>query len=360
MSTLAETFMRGWGNKQRGRATVWTAVFALLLLNAGFIAVIQRRPAFRDPLYSSKEDVLAKQFIADVPGRVTVVAIGSSRTANAFHPPSVETVVTEATGKPCFAFNDAVLGRGPIFQLLHVRRLIARGIKPDVLVLEIVPSQFAAHGGKPSEIGHIRPDRLTWEEVEALAELGYSDAKYRDEWLESMLNPWFAFRFQLLGMIQPKWTPPEVIAETRKFPNKTGWQPYEERLTPEKHVKQLESAKSGHFENLNKMELGHAAVAALRETLALCKREGILAVVVLTAENSDFRSWYGPAALRAVEELIQISKHGADGRVIDARAWMPDAAFADGHHMYDLAAPSYTSRLTRELILPALRERSPR
>lgn len=101
------------------------------------------------------------------------------------------------------------------------------------------------------------------------------------------------------------------------------------------------------------------AVAALRETLALCKREGILAAVVFTSENSDFRSWYGPAAA-AVAEILQICRQDADGRVVDARAWMPDDAFADGHHMFDVAAPTYTSRLVRELILPAIRERRPR
>ena len=352
--------MRIHCGKRRSRSTVCTAIVVLLLLNVSLIAIVQRRPDLRDPLYYSKEDVLAEQFFPEVPGRITVVAIGSSRTANAFHPPTVEMGVTDATGQPCFAFNDAVLGRGPIFQLLHVRRLLARGIKPDVLVLEIVPSLFAAREGKPSEIGHIRPDRLTWEEVEALAELGYSDTKYRNEWRESMLNPWFAFRFQLLGLIQPKWTPPEVIAEGRKFPNKTGWQPYMGRVTRENYVKQLESAKGGHFENLDKMELGQAAVAALREVLALCKQEGILAAVVITAENSDFRSWYGPAAHAAVAEILQICRQDADGRVIDARAWMPDDAFADGHHMFDVAAPTYSSRLVRELILPAIRERSPR
>jgi len=346
--------------KHRARATVWTAIFTLFILNLALAAVVQSRPDLRDPLYYGKEDVLAEQFFPEVPGRITVVAIGSSRTANAFHPPTVEMGVTDATGQPCFAFNDAVLGRGPIFQLLHLRRLLARGIKPDLLILEVVPSLFAARGGKPSEIGHIRPDRLTWKEVEALADLGYTDSEYRNDWRGSMLNPWFAFRFQLLGMIEPKWTPPEVVAERRKWPNKTGWQPYMGQVTRENYVKQLELAKGGHFENLDKMEMGQAAIAALREALALCKREGILAAIVLTSENSDFRSWYGPAAHAAVAEILQICRQDADGRVIDARAWMPDDAFADGHHMFDVAAPTYTSRLVRELILPALRERRPR
>ena len=83
-----------------------------------------------------------------------------------------------------------------------------------------------------------------------------------------------------------------------------------------------------------------------------------VSAVVVTAENSDFRSWYGADAHKAVEQLIQISRDGADGRVIDAREWMPDDTFADGHHMYDFAAPTYTSRLTKELILPAIRDRS--
>jgi hypothetical protein len=335
---------------------VLTAPLALIALNAGLVLLVERRPALRDPLYYSKEDRLAERLAQDEPGRITIVAIGSSRTANAFHPPTVEAGVRSATGRPCLAFNAAVLGRGPMFQPLQLRRLLARGIRPDLLIVEIVPSLYAAHDGKPSEIGHLRPDRLTWEEVEALAEFGFSDEDYRREWRKSMLNPWFSFRIQLIGLLQPKWTPPQVVQERAKFPDPTGWQPYSEKMTPEKYEKGLAYARSGHFENLHNMKVGEPAVVALQEVFEICRRERIRVVVALVPEGSEFRSWYGPVAHSTTDRLIDIARDGADGRVIDARDWLPDDSFADGHHMLDSAAPIYTARLVKELIMPALVE----
>lgn len=332
-----------------------SAPLTLLALNAGLVLALEYRPDLRDPLYYGKEDRLVEQLAEPVPDRITVIAIGSSRTANAFHPPTVEAGVTAATGRPCLAFNAAVLGRGPVFAPLHLRRLLSRGIRPDILVVEIVPSLHAAHNGKPAEIGHIRADRLKWSEIDEIARLGYSDPEYRQDWLKAMYNPWFAFRFQILGLLQPRWTPPEVIAEARAFPDRTGWQPYTDKVTPESYRKGLEYARGGHFANLQKMEVGQTAVEALREVFAICKQEGITAVVSLVPEGSDFRSWYGPEAKAATAMLIEIARHGADGRVIDARDWLPDECFADGHHMLHTAAPKYTERLTRELIVPALK-----
>jgi hypothetical protein len=341
--------------RYRARATVLSAVAALVALNGGLVVLLAYRPDLRDPLFYGKEDRLEEQLAEPVPGRITIVAIGSSRTANAFHPPTVEREVTAATGRPCLAFNAAVLGRGPIFQALHLKRLLARGIHPDILVVEIVPSLYAAPDGKPSEIGHLRADRLTWEEIQEIARLGYSDPEYRSDWRKALYNPYFAFRFQLLGLFQPRWTPPEVIAEARAFPERTGWQPYTDAVTPESYRKGLEYARGGHFEHLQKMEPGRAAVEALREVFEICRAERITPVVALVPEGSDFRSWYGPEAKALTTELIAIACAGADGRVIDARDWLPDDAFADGHHMLHTAAPIYTGRLTKELIIPALK-----
>ncbi len=341
--------------RHRARATVLSAASGLLALNVGLVVLLAARPDLRDPLFYGKQDRLEEQLARPVSNRITIVAIGSSRTANAFHPPTVEAAVTAATGRPCLAFNAAVLGRGPIFQPLHLQRLLDRGIRPDIVVVEIVPSLFAAPNGKPAEIGHLRPDRLTWKEIQEMGRLGYSDPEYRSEWRKSLYNPWFAFRFQLLGLFQPRWTPPQIVAEARAFPNRDGWQPYTDSVTPESYRKGLTYARGGHFENLRNMDVGEAAVEALREVLAMCRHEGITAVVVLSPEGSEFRSWYGCTAKATTKMLKSIACEGTDGRVIDARDWLPDDAFADGHHMLYTAAPTYTKRLVKELIIPALK-----
>ena len=94
-------------------------------------------------------------------------------------------------------------------QLLHIRRLIERGIKPDLVVVEIIPSMCADRKGNPPEIGHLRPDRVT---PGTGCVDGYRLRERNTPRLErGGVEPWFGFRFQLLGMIQPKWTPPGVV-----------------------------------------------------------------------------------------------------------------------------------------------------
>lgn len=343
--------------RRRARTMVLSAPLTLLALNAGLVLWVEYRPDLRDPLYYSKEDKLAERLAEPVPDRLVVVALGSSRMGNGFHPPTVEEEVTAATGRPCLAFNAAVLGRGPMFQMLQLRRLLARGIHPDVVVVEVVPSMFAAPGGAPAELGHLRSDRLTRAEIDELAAVGFDDPEFRADWLKAMANPIFSFRTSLLGRVEPKWTPGMVVAEPPRFPNPTGWQPWREPVTPASYEAGVRFAGS-HKANLEEMEVGSAGVAALRAVLADCRRAGVTAVVVLNPEASDFRSWYGPGARAATDELLAIAREGADGRVADARAWMPDEAFADPHHLTAAQAKVYTARLARELIAPAARARS--
>src|SRR5688572_31310551 len=212
---------------RRARSAVVSAVVALLALNAWFAWLVHRRPDLRDPLYYAKEELLVgRYFQAGPTDRVTVVALGSSRTANGFHPPTVEAEVTAATGRPCLAFNCALPGGGALTQLLHLRRLLAAGVRPDVVVVEVNPAVM-----DEPETGFLRPDRVTRAELDTLAAVGFADDRYLADWWESAMNPWFGHRFQLLGRVRPKWTPPGVPWMTPRFPDPTGWGPWSEPVT---------------------------------------------------------------------------------------------------------------------------------
>ena len=108
------------------------------------------------------------------------------------------------------------------------------------------------------------------------------------------------------------------------------------------------------FDNLQALEVQDVPRRAMRELLAHLRREGIPAVVVLMPEGSVFRSWYGPKARAATAELIEVAEAETGRPVVDARAWLPDEAFADGHHVRDVAAPAFSARMARECIVPVL------
>lgn len=348
--------MRRKRARRKAAAAFIATPLALIALNVSLAAMLDRKPALRDPIYYVKEDLLAKRLAPESLDRLTVVALGSSRTGNAFHPLTAEREISKATGKRCIAFNISLPGGGPVTQLIHLRRLLERGLKPDILLVEIIPSMCADRKGVPPERAHLRADRVSKKELDELTAIGFTDEKYRDDWIEAVANPWFGFRFQLLGFVQPKWTPPGVVKGGRNFPDPTGWHPWSWPVTPETYRKDLTVAYKEHFENLQTIELGRVAKAALDEIYATCRREGITAIPFITPEGSDFRAWYGTKAQAATAALLQAANEGTDGRAVDAREWLPDNAFADGHHVQQTFAQDFTRRLVKEALLPAVRK----
>jgi hypothetical protein len=89
---------------------------------------------------------------------------------------------------------------------------------------------------------------------------------------------------------------------------------------------------------------------AFDELLRECAADGVPVVVMVPPEGSEYRSWYPPAVEAALTAFLDRLRavHGVP--VLDARGWLPDEAFADGHHVVRTFARSYTERLAREAI----------
>jgi hypothetical protein len=195
---------------------------------------------------------------------------------------------------------------------------------------------------------------VTRDEMERLEEIGFVDDDFRKHWREVELNPWFNFRFQLLGLIQPKWTPPGVVRHSRKYADPTGWSPWTQPVKPEDYQKNLQITRDGFYDKLQALEVSRVAMTAYQEIFNTCKRHGIIVVAVFSPESSDFRGWYGPKAHKATAVLKGMAEEGTDGNVVDASDWLPDAVFFDGHHVTANAAIEFSRRLAKEGFVPAL------
>jgi hypothetical protein len=340
--------------RRRARATVLSAIFTLIGLTAGLAFLAERRPGIRDPLWAGKEDGLVRRFDRPEPDAIKVVALGSSRTANTFHPPTAEAAITRATGRPCVAFNAAVIGNGPVSQLVHLRRMLARGVRADVIVVEVVPALFAERGGGTANELGLRVERLSRADVEMLADRGYVDDEFESDWAVAAANPWYSLRFQLVGPWRPKWLPPGAVRYTRKLHDPGGWLPWEEEFSPAKYRSRLAGVRAEYGGIIERMHLADGPLRAYRETVEECRASGAIPVTVVSPESSDFRSWYSPESRKTVAELLAAIRASGGGPVVDAREWLPDTAFADGHHVLSTAAAGFTERFVAEAILPAV------
>src|SRR5262249_5810031 len=143
----------------RGRAALlWgAAVFALVQV-ALAVAIESRYPHLRDPYYGYKEERFLPRLAAMPVQPRTVVMLGSSRTSNGLCGQEVERLLAGPDGKPV-VFNFGLPGSGPLTHLLTFRRLLARGVTPDLLLIEVMPAFLAGQVPVP-EVEQMAAHRL--------------------------------------------------------------------------------------------------------------------------------------------------------------------------------------------------------
>ena len=346
------TRQRGRARRRQARSMVISSVVVLVVLTVGFGAYVHFRPGFRDPLVTIKREVYAGR-VATKPDAVRVVVLGSSLSAAAVEPRALAAVVEAETGRPCVAFNLSAAGSGPVSLYLHARRLLETGPVPDVAVIECLPAGFARTAAGPHDATVLKADRLRWDEIDIVERYGFRDAdRLRDRWLETMVNPWTGFRFQVLVRAKPRWRPPELAtgeAPRAGIEQGDGWGPWEAPPAAERAGRIAKSQRK-YKPYLRDVEYDGPAADAFRDTIRMLQSAGVRVVVATMPESTVFRGWYPPGfEARTVEFLSAVGREGGVPTV-DTREWLPDEAFADGHHVVRAWAPEFTRRLARTLV----------
>jgi len=347
---------------RRARNAIASTVLTLFALNAGLAAYVHLRPGFRDPLSDAKVKALVVRFTS-VEEPTRVVALGSSRTAAAVEPRSMEAAVAAETGRPCVAFNMGLQGDGPISQLVHYRRLRDAGVRPDVVIVELLPSAFAWYSDpsrnedRPYDATILRPDRLTRAELDTVCEYGFPPRETRGEWREATYNPWFGFRFQLLARIQPRWLPPGIVQHRKDIGETGGWGPWDP-VPPDIARLRAEEVRQAYAAQLQAIRIEGPHVEAFEDLLRQCQGDGVRVAVMAPPEGSTFRAWYSPGVQAALADFEDRLRRDFGVTVLDSRDWLPDEAFVDSHHVVRKWAKPYTERLAREAVIPSLRTTS--
>jgi hypothetical protein len=346
--------LRPTGRRTAPRAVAWgIALFAAVQLGLGLAAELY--PRIRDPLYGDKLVKLQRRLPAEQ--TPTVVMLGSSRTGLAFHGKLAEQVLVAELGRPAMAFNYGVPASGPVTHLVYLNRLLADGVTPDVLVLEVMPSMLIDGPGAPLEKNWFYADRLTFAEQETVIRHGFPAGDVRERWWKSVLVPAYTLRFQLMSRISPSWLPWQLRFDWSRGSDECGWgTTARQSIGDTGRARRIDQARAEYAPLLAVLYPGGPAVRALEELLAVCRDRGIAVRLVLMPEGSAFHGFYGPGVNdRLVAFLNALTDRAGVPRVVDCRGWLPDAAFYDSHHMFAAGAEAFTDRLTREVIAPTLR-----
>ncbi len=330
-----------YGNRltasRRAAGSILYGAALLIVAQLGFGAYCESNPKRKDPTFGDKLDKLEAQ----PAGKPLVLMLGSSRTLLGFN-----AGLAESENPDLQAFNFGTPASGPITQLVYLKRLLNAGIAPDLLLIELLPPALADGPDGPGEQAFFTGERLSRSEVELVERHGFRREPLRAAWRESVYSPASALRFQLLGRTVPSWIEPKLRSDWSRSTDAHGWTtPPRQAVSAEERAERTASAANEYRGTLANMAVEGRPLAALREVMDLCRERGIAARVVVMPEAPTFQSLYPPGLSdRIVAALDAVARRNGAG-VIDARNWLAEEDFYDGHHLFRAGADRFTRRL---------------
>lgn len=332
---------------QRAVRSIGVGIAVFVVSTVGFGLWAEPKGWFRDPIYGDKQRSLQALIAND--SLPLVVFSGSSRVANGFDPARVEI----DSGHRLHAFNLAVPGAGPFAQWTFLQRLFHAKIRPKLVLLEILPILLEDKTDGPRERIWMRMNQLTRREKQEFVRLGWP-AENLDS--NELSLPWVDYRLPILSRTLPSFIPPKSAVDWSRTNDAHGWDVIaEDDYSAERTDKAKAIARKEYEVLLKNLNFGGASIQALQASIHECRARGIEVHLILMPESTTFRSWYGP---RVNERLLNLL-HSLDAPLTDAREWIPDHEFIDGHHLYQSGAKRFTERLTREVVIPDLKEALP-
>lgn len=335
---------------QKARRSLGWGVFGFAAIQLSLAIGIEFwLPQLRDPLYGDKLHRLRERVAASDHTQPLVVMLGSSRTVHAFDAARLEQVA-RSRHRPVVAYNFGVPGAGPLTQLVNLRRLLADGVRPDLLLVEVFPPMLTRHLWAIN-FRQFPPERLWRHElklVERYLRMVGRPARLGPPWCAAWCAPAYSHRFAVQRLVWPSLLPNDGCEHLLAKFDAGGWNRLDRAaIPPERQASALGHAKQEYGELLADYQLGGPACAALEELLEVCHQERITAVLVVMPEGPTFQSWYRPGVWPGVAAYIQGLGRRFSAPVIDAHDWMGDEQFVDSHHLLAPGAEAFSARLAR-------------
>jgi hypothetical protein len=288
-----------------------------------------------------------------------VVVLGTSRAQWGCRACVLERELPAGLGQSVAVCNLGKPGGGLVRSLLDWYRLRREGVRPDLLLVEVLPA-FLAHKQPFDELNdRILPTcELSWDDVLFLERYARPPRReqVRRKWLRETLVLCHGQRRALLSRTVPKLLP--ASQRRTPIPGEDLHPASQVVRGPEASVKAWARTQTDYGPILADFHFGERPCAALRELLQACRADGVRVSLVLFPEGRKFRRLYPPKVWAAIERFLTNVSQKHDAPVINARRWVQDEAdFFDSHHLLERPAERVTARLAREAVAPMLRGR---
>ncbi len=351
---------RGVGRRRRAdprqaRAAVLAGLGAFAVLMGGAALLIETRlPGVIDPVYYGRLRYVRDGQAADPARARTVVLLGTSRSYEGVNAAALSRQLYVDLGRPVVAVNWGVPGGGFLTDLLTWRRLRRDGVRPDLLLIELMPSLFNADGpGGMNEV-LLPASRLDAFDLRVLEpyRAGTRPGLWREVALDEAATL-YSRRYALTWAVAPHLVPtyddsgaPYVWLTNPSFHQ---WQP-----SAEMRAKAVERAYREYGRCL--ADFQPARCEALRELLASSREAGVPTALLIMPEGPLYRSWYGRDTWPTIQAWVEGVRAEFGVEVFNAREWIDEEnEFRDSHHLLPSGAAAFSERLGREYVLPTLR-----
>jgi hypothetical protein len=275
----------------------------------------------------------------EAPEQPLVLALGSSRMSNGFRPPALADWAPPGQPAPV-VFNFATPGSGPVLQLLTLQRLLARGIRPSWVLVEVFPP-FWPQLGFFREEDSLRKIDTDWADLPVVAQL------YPHLWWEvfskvcrESLTPHIYYRADVLdnslASLQPRdrWEGRYLREGLRLFLDDSGWLPLSGPGGPQQVARRVADGRGTVQAIFERFRIDPVSDRALRWILAECRRQDIKPALVLLPECAALRSCYPAAVRREVQDYLTRLARQDKVPVFDTRDWVGDDNFFDCFHLH--------------------------
>ncbi len=338
---------------QRRHSFRWRAVLAwgLVWMALGQVSIVifleWQHPEFLDPKYGCR--LLALRALRKEPERQTLLLVlGSSRAEQGFRPSLLmsgqrQPVDAGRLSGPLF-YNMARGGSSPLLYLLTLHRLLADGIHPDGLLIEIFPPALVEN--EESALIY-KPTLRDWPVLRRYPVKGRTWAL----WLQDRLLLWHKYRSGLLAWVAPQWLLPQARWGENLWDYRGGeWRVLGDKVSVAERRRLTNDARRRYASSLQHLRIADDADRALRELLDTCRTQRIAVVLFLMPESSEFRGWYPPEVRLRLSHYLAALQCEYGTPLIDARCWIADWDFADGHHLLSWGAAAFTRRFAKEVL----------
>jgi hypothetical protein len=335
---------------------LWGLSLFLVSQVALAVAIERWLPVLRDADYAFRLERLRERLHDSSTRPTSVVVIGSSRTMFAVHGQLIEQKLSEQLSEPPVVFNLGFPGAGPLRHWLHLHRMLRDGVRPDVLLIEIMPYLLHTDTGVPIDFEQLSADKLRLSELRLLRREGLRCDSLREDWWLGWPFPAYTHRFALVSMTIPTLLPCPLRQDYGRGIDASGWTPMSKLflLNSEQRQRALKRACDDHGPALQDFRLCATSSRVLQEMLDVSRREGIRAALLVMPEGPIYRGLYSPATWTTVDEYLHMISDQFHVPLINAREWLAEDDFWDSHHMTREGAMRFSARLSED-ILPLLR-----